>query len=131
MNASSKQIAYIKSLQDDFGYLLDADKPADADLRRRGDIKADAESAVTAQMMAERIARGEEDLDLFSLPADEAKAHRTALKARRAELMDAALTERTAAASAAWDAKQAALVAPVDGLTAEQASALIDALKAW
>lgn len=129
--ATAKQIAYIENLQADFAYLLDAEKPSDADFARQPHIKAAAEGAVTDKMLAEKFARGEEDLNPFSLPDEERKARKAALKARRAELMEAEIAARVAAASAAWDAKQAALVAPIDDLSSEQASALIDALKAW
>ena len=119
---STKQAEYIASLQQGFAYLIGADKPSVEEMRGRADLKASADHAATEQLKAESIG-----VDAFSLPIEEKRAR----KARRKELAAAELDRLVAEASAAWDAKQAALVADMDGISSEQASALIDALKGW
>lgn len=119
---STKQAEYIASLQQGFAYLIGADKPSIEEMRGRADLKASADHAAVEQVKAEQ-----NGADVFALSSDEKRVW----KARRLELTAAELDRLAGEASAAWDAKQAALVADVDGISSEQASALIDALKGW
>lgn len=106
----------------DFAYLLGADRP---DHTSSPDVKMAVTTRVEAQLSAER----DDSIDVFSLPADEKKAYKAAIKARRAELVAEYTAELVAVRNAAFDAKITALTASTDDLTKETASALIDALK--
>lgn len=85
--------------------------------------------AVTTRVEAQLSAERDDSIDVFSLPADEKKAYKAAIKARRAELVAEYTAELVAVRNAAFDAKITALTASTDDLTKETASALIDALK--
>lgn len=103
--ATTKQIDYILQLQQEWAYLLDAEMP---DWSTDPGVKMSANSVAAAQYRRE--------------------GHGTDGAVRIAELEASAMAEMVAKRTAAWHAKQAALVADVDRLTKSEASALIDDL---
>lgn len=119
--ASNKQIDYIKSLQDEFAYLADYDSAPDqrAVVRGWGMERAVAELKDAKRDIPSLVAAGVE------VSSEMRKQIKSDLKVRAAEI-EAELAEQRAKA---YDAKLAALSAPVDGLSQEQASELIDDLK--
>lgn len=119
--ASNKQIDYIKSLQDEFAYLADYDSAPDqrAVVRGWGMERAVAELKDAKRDIPSLVAAGVE------VSSEMRKQIKSDLKVRAAEI-EAELAEQRAKA---YDAKLAALSAPVDGLSQEQASELIDALE--
>lgn len=124
MDASQKQINFIRSLQDEYAYLIGGDKPSLDDLAAREDIKqlakeyalADAKEA--GAMPQQRREAGHPISD------EERKAYFASQREAVAEWVRK-LAENELAR---WDARQAALVADVDGLSMEEASKMIDAL---
>lgn len=119
--ASNEQIAYIKSLQDEFAYLADYDSAPDqrAVVRGWGMERAVAELKDAKRDIPSLVAAGVE------VSSEMRKQIKSDLKVRAAEI-EAELAEQRAKS---YDAKLAALSAPVDGLSQEQASELIDALR--
>lgn len=108
--ATTKQIDYILQLQQEWAYLLDAEMP---DWSTDPGVKMSAKAVAAAQYRRE---------------LDATEGHGTDGAVRIAELEASAMAEMVAKRTASWRAKQAALVAPVDGLSKAEASALIDDL---
>ncbi|MBY4571269.1 hypothetical protein ACN95_14710 [Gordonia sihwensis] len=119
--ASDKQIDYIKSLQDEFAYLADYDSAPDqrAVVRGWGMERAVAELKDAERDIPSLVAAGVE------VSSEMRKQIKADLKVRAAEI-EAELAEQRAKA---YDAKIAALSAPVEGLSKDEASELIEILK--